>query len=163
MAKTVSFQGSRFTGHWEGFKSCPYKHDSDVWTVGFGTTSGSGHHVGPNSPCISQETAHRWLRETLNDLVPKIPKRRLMRDCEIDALADAGYNLGPGVLSDPEFSTLAKRLRSVWAVSYRHRKRIYREELPRWNTVGGKPVAGLTARRQAEVALACNGDYSRRP
>lgn len=159
----VSAKGSVFTGQWEGFRSCPYQDSVGVWTIGYGTTSASGHSVGPNHRCISQETAHRWLREVLNrQIVPAIPKRRIMRQREIDALADFGYNLGPGALSDASFSTLAKRLHSVWALSYRHRKRIYRDELPKWDVAGGEHLSGLAARRRSEVALACRGDYDSR-
>lgn len=162
--RTVSLQGVRFVAAWEGFRSCPYQDSVGVWTIGFGTTSATGHRVGPGSSCIDSEKARRWLSETLNArCVPAIPKRWLMRQQEIDALASFAYNLGVGAVSDPNFSTLARRLRSARAVSFRYRKQVYREELPKWVYGNGIKLSGLAARRAAEVRVAVAGDYSRRP
>src|SRR5688500_17348778 len=104
MART-SRKGARFVGVWEGFRSCPYRDSVGVWTIGYGTTSAE-RPVGPNTPCISEATAAKWLRESLNGkYVPAIPHRRWMRQCEIDALASFAYNLGPGAVSEPSMSS----------------------------------------------------------
>lgn len=160
----VSRKGVRFTARFEGFSSCPYKNGDDPWTIGYGTTSGSGRDVGPDTPCISRRKGRRWLRRDLNRrYLPTIPRRWRMRQRELDALASAAYNLGPRVVSDPSYSTLARRLKSWEGKRYRTRKRIYRQELPRWVMPGSQFEAGLRKRREAEVRLACRGDYSGKP
>jgi GH24 family phage-related lysozyme (muramidase) len=60
-------------------------------------------------------------------------------------------------------STLARRLKGPEGKSYKRRKAIYRQELPKWVNAGGRPLPGLVKRRAAEVRLACEGDYSGRP
>lgn len=157
---TVTLQGSHFTARWEGFRSCPYRDPVGVWTRGFGETK----NITQNSRCVTRREARADLLDRLrHDFAVYIPWRRRMRRWEIDALADAAYNLGPGVVSDPDFSTLARRLISREGSTYRKRKRIYRQELPKWVYAGGVRYEGLVKRRAAEVRLACRGDYSGRP
>jgi lysozyme len=160
MLGRASRKGVRFVARWEGFRSCPYRDAVGVLTVGFGTTSAER----PISGCISRETARKWLRQSLNrKYVKAIPRRRRMKQQERDALASFAYNLGPGAVNDPMLSTLARRLLGPEGKRFKTRKRIYREEIPKWDKAGGKTLAGLTKRRAAEVRLAVNGDYSGRP
>lgn len=163
MRPRVSHKGVLFVGAWEGFRGCPYQDSVGVWTIGYGTTS-ADRPVGPATPCISPQTGLEWLRGSLNHkYLPAIPRARRMRQCERDALASFAYNLGPGAVSDPNFSTLARRLASSEGRTYKARKRIYAEEFPKWVNAGGSPLAGLVKRRKAELALATRGDYSGRP
>lgn len=158
----VSNKLIRFVTGWEGFHSCPYKDPVGVWTVGYGETDG----VGPNTPCMNEREARRLLRRRLNrDYLPavlSIPHRLNQR--EIDALTSFVYNLGPGVLTLTASYTIARRLRSAEARHYAGRKRIYREELPKFvKGLDGRVYEGLVKRRAAEVAIANRGDYSGRP
>lgn len=160
----VSRKGARFVAAWEGFRACPYLDAVGVLTVGFGTTEAARDIDG----CITERRARRWLRVDLNG--PYLaPVRKLSRQAdinlrqhEIDALASAVYNLGPGVL-DTEQSTMARRLRSAESRSYEGRCRVYRQELPKWCKADGRELEGLKKRRGAEVRLACHADYSGRP
>lgn len=162
--RRVPRRGVAFTAGWEGFRSCPYRDSVNVPTIGYGTTSASGHTVTMAHECISESKGKELLRRGLNRLyVPSIPRKWRLRNCELSALADAAYNLGPGVVSDPVRSTLARRLQGPEGKTYESRKRIYREELPKWVYAGGVKLEGLVKRRAAEVKLACNGDYSGRP
>lgn len=159
----ASRRGVTFIGRWEGFRSCPYRDSVGVWTIGYGTTS-AVRPVNGDTPCISQKTARRWLQRALTQsYVKAIPRRRILKQQEVDALASFAYNLGPGVVSDPNISTLARRLKSKEGRRFKNRKRIYREELPKWVNAGGRRLEGLVKRRAAEVRLACDGDYSGRP
>ena len=163
MIARVSDKGARFVGRFEGFRSCAYRDSVGTWTIGFGTTS-AVRPVGPGTPCISEATGRKWLKRALNKLyLPHVPRIRRLKRRERDALASFAYNLGPRAVNDPSYSTLARRLRSPEGKSYEKRKRIYREELPKWNKAGGVSLPGLTKRRAAEVRLACEGDYSSRP
>lgn len=158
MSAEVSTKGVHFVAGWEGFRSCPYwDHIGKVWTRGYGETEG----IHSGSRCVTEAEARWNLRWRLdNQYLPAVPRLGRLKQQEKDALASFAYNCGPGSVNNPSFSTLARRLQSREGRSFRKRKRIYREELPRW-TSGG--VAGLVKRRAAEVALACKGDYSGRP
>ena len=153
----VSRKGVRFVAAFEGFRKCPYKDVVGVWTIGYGTT----HGVHKTTPCISKRKARKFLRYDLTHIYLKaVPRAGRMEQCELDALASFAYNLGTGAVSNPAISTLARRLKSNEGKTYERRKRIYREEIPKWNKAGGHTWAGLVRRRKAEVRLACKGKYS---
>lgn len=157
----VSRKGAKFVGGWEGFRSCPYRDAVGVWTIGYGETRG----VDARTPCISERKARKNLRKALNGAY-LAPVRSLgldLKQHEVDALASAVYNLGPGLLTDTTNSTIARRLRSREGHSYHRRREIYREELPKWANAGGHVLPGLLARRRAEVRLANHADYSGQP
>ena len=153
----VSRKGAKFVAGWEGFRSQPYNDAAGHCTRGYGELI----HYGPckgNEASIGEREARSDLRRDLNRVygpaVKNLINRRL-RQHEYDALTAFTFNVGIGALSS---STLRRRLNEGDAF-----KRVVREELPKWNKAGGKPVAGLTARRNAEVRLAIHGDYSGRP
>jgi lysozyme len=156
----VTEKGVRFVTHWEGFEPCPYKDPVGVWTRGYGETKG----IGPNSPCVTEDEARHALRRRLStDYLPSVPRKRLMKAQERDALASFAYNLGPAAVGNVDYSALAKRLRSREGLTFKGRKRIYREEMRKWVKAGGKTLEGLEKRREAEMRLACYGDYGGRP
>ncbi|MGH2954689.1 MAG: glycoside hydrolase family protein, partial [Thermoanaerobaculia bacterium] len=131
-----------------------------VWTRGYGETEG----IGPHSRCVTKREAGIDLRRRLNrDYLPAVPRLARLRRRERDALASFAYNLGTRAVSDPSYSTLARRLKGREGRTYRRRRRVYRAELPKWVNAGGRPLAGLRKRRAAEVRLATRGDYSGRP
>jgi lysozyme len=124
----------------ESFRSDAYIPVSgDVPTIGFGTTDGV--EMGDK---ISVERA---LVRLLND-ASKFEKsvRRCapvpMYQYEFDAYVSLTYNIGEGAFCR---STLAKKLNSGDYVGAC-------EEILRWNKFKGKPLAGLTKRRQQEYA-----------
>lgn len=156
----VPRKGVAFIAGFEGFRSCPYRDPVGILTVGYGTTEA----VRDIDGCISERTARRWLREDLNHrFLPHVPRAHRMHPWELAALASFAYNLGIGAVSDPNNSTLARRLLSAEGKSYRGRKQAYRDEMPKWVNAGGVPLAGLVKRRAAEIRLACNADYSGHP
>ena len=161
MASNVSDRGATFVARHEGFERCPVLDrlaNPPVWTIGYGQTEG----VTSKTPCTSERAARHDLHRRLNHrynpakLLPHLD----LRQEEVDALASLAYNEGPGILTDPGFSNLARRLRSPWAKLYVHRKRIYRQELPKWVYAGGVKYQGLVTRRADEVRLACTGHYT---
>lgn len=159
----VSGRGVGFVAAWEGFIECARDIGDGVLTIGHGTTSGTGRTI-RRGDCISREKAARWLREDLNrKYLSKVPRRKRMKQRELDALASLAYNNGPGIVSDPGFSTLARRLRLRRARFYWYRKRAYRDEFPKWISPGTQFEEGLRRRRQAELRVAIHGDYSGRP
>lgn len=62
------------------------------------------------------------------------------------ALVSWAFNVGNGNVKS---STLIKRLNAG-----ENANTVISQELPKWNKAGGKVLAGLTRRRNAEVALA---------
>lgn len=151
----VSKKGAKFVAGWEGFLSCPYWDSlGGVWTIGYGETQG----VGPNTPCVTEESARKKLRRRLTKTyLVNCPRRFIMRQCEKDAMASFLYNLGPGAVE--RGTGIGDRLRSREGLTRKGRRRIFREEIPKWDMAGGQHVAGLTKRRHAEVKLANRAIY----
>lgn len=167
MSQRVSRRGVKFVSRFEGFSSKPY---NDPAPGGGNCTRGYGEllHYGPcrgDEKPVSERAARKRLRKELNgDYLEAVRSLGLdLKQHEVDALASAVYNLGPGLLTDTTNSTIARRLRSREGHSYHRRREIYREELPKWANAGGHILPGLLARRKAEVRLANHADYSGRP
>jgi len=68
-----------------------------------------------------------------------------LTDNQVGALGSFSYNVGCGALGR---STLIKRLNAG-----EDPNTVAAQELPKFNKAGGKVLAGLTSRRNAEVAL----------
>lgn len=154
----------RFLTGWEGYVRCAEDDGFGTLTIGYGTTE-SDRDVRPGM-CISERKARRWLKKNLAEkYLGAIPRLNRLSQKEVDALLSIAYNAGIGVVADPGFSSLARRLRSPEGREAGDRKGIYREEFPKWNKAGNplRPVLGLTKRRNAELAMALYGDYSGRP
>lgn len=157
-ASRVSGEGVEFVCRHEGFRSCPYRDSVGVPTRGYGETAG----VTMESKCITERDARRDLHHRLNrdfNAARWLPHLAL-RQCEEDGLSSLTYNEGQGILADPDFSNLARRLRTRRARhSYRYRCRIYRQELPKWDVAGGVHSVGLANRRRDEIRLLTRGKY----
>lgn len=151
----VSKKGAKFIGGWESFLSCPY-FDSlgGVWTRGYGETEG----ITSSSPCISEKRAFRRMRWRATKLyLVHVPRRLRMKQCEKDAMASFLWNLGAGAVGRD--TGIGRRLRSKEGKTRKGRRRIFREEMPKWNIAGGVPQEGLTKRRKAEVKVANRNIY----
>ena len=134
-----SKQGVALTERFEGVRLTAYQDQVGVWTIGYGHTRG----VRPGDTC-TLEQAQAWLLEDIaiceqdvNTHV-KVP----LTQGEFDALVDFAFNLGCASLNG---STL---LRLLNAGDYHGAA----AEFERWDHAGGKAVAGLLRRRQAEEA-----------
>lgn len=116
----------------------------DVPTVGFGSTNG----VTMTTRITPVEAVQRALQDsnkfqsTLKQCV-KVP----LHQYEYDAFVSLAYNIGPTAFCN---STLVKRLNSK---DYSGAC----QEILKWDKFKGKPLAGLTARRQREYKE-CIGD-----
>jgi lysozyme len=133
-----SKQGLALTEQFEGCRLTAYPDQVGVPTVGYGHTRG----VRLGMTC-TQEQAEAWLRDDIaiceqdvNTHV-KVP----LTQGEFDALVDFSFNLGCQSLNG---STL---LRLLNAGDYHGAA----AEFEKWSHAGGKVVAGLLRRRQAEV------------
>lgn len=135
-----SKSGLAFTEEFEGLRLAAYQDQVGVWTIGYGHTA----NVYPGMQ-ITQLQAEQFL---LNDVqlavhcVNGLVQVLLTQD-EFDALVDFVFNLGTGAFSG---STL---LRMINAQNFAGAA----GEFVKWDHAKGQVVAGLLARRQAEVTM----------
>lgn len=141
----ISNKGIALIKQFEGLRLDAYQDSVGVWTIGYGWTQPVDGKPITKGIVIKPEIAERLLKTGLvsyeND-VSKLVKVKLTQG-QFDALVSFAYNLGTRALST---STLLKKLN---AGDYDGAA----DEFPRWNKAGGKELAGLTRRREAEFAL----------
>jgi lysozyme len=131
----------------EGLYLRPYLCPAGVPTIGCGSTRYlDGTAVTLTDPPITREHAMHLLRERLlRDFLPGVLRLAGAIDTpgRLAALTDLAYNIGLGNL---RASTL---LRVVRAGKWDEAPAQFR----RWNKGGGRVLAGLTKRREAEISL----------
>ena len=132
----------------EGCNLAAYKCAAGVWTIGWGATIVNGAAV-REGDTISQALADELLRaeilriaEQLHQIIPAAAKWGGNQQA---ALISWAYNVGLGAVKD---STLRKRINAGEGGPA-----VIPQELPKWDKANGAPLAGLTRRRAAEVAL----------
>ena len=132
----------------EGLRLEPYADAVGVPTIGFGHT---GSDVSLGMDPITQEVADQLLQADLQrfeDGVNGFVSDETSQQ-QFDALVSFSYNLGLGALQG---STL---LRYHLAGNYPAAA----GEFGRWVHAGGRVLAGLVRRRQAEAMVYAQGDY----
>lgn len=145
----LSYAGLAAIKRHEGLRLAAYQDVAGVWTIGYGTTYyRNGDKVRPGD-AITADEAEALLRDQLEDYADSV--RTLVQvplsQAQFDALVSWTYNLGAGALRD---STMLKRLN---AGDYAGAA----DEMLRWVHAGGRPVAGLRNRREAERAMFLTG------
>ena len=139
--KSTSQRGIDLIKLFEGLRLTAYQDMVGVWTIGYG-------HTGPDVKAgltITQQQAEQLLINDLarfNNGVNALVTVKINQN-QFDALISFSYNLGLGSLQQ---STL---LRLLNAGNFQAAA----DQFPRWDRAGGKEVAGLLARRNAERAL----------
>lgn len=130
----------------EGFRSAPYRCPAGVATIGYGCTHyPDGTQVRLTDAPVTKYQAETMLKAELVRvqqfvlaLCPGIQNAR-----QTAAITDFAFNLGVGRL---RASTLRKRINEQdWDSA--------KKELLKWNKAGGKVLAGLKKRREAEASL----------
>ena len=136
-----SSTGLALTKQFEGCKLTAYQDQVGVWTIGYGHT---GTDV-KKGLTITEEQASILLAADVAWAVTCVNKsvKVTVNQNQFDALVDFVFNLGCANLGQ---STLLRLLNSG---DYSDAAK----EFLRWNRAGGKVVAGLTRRRQAEMDL----------
>ena len=132
----------------EGLRLKAYQDAVGVWTIGYGTTRG----VKPGQQ-ITEAQAESLIKTDLARFERDVSQavRVPINDNQFAALVSFTYNVGSGAMRS---STLLRKLnrRDIRGAS---------NEFPRWNRAGGRVLAGLTRRRNAEKALFLGQDYRR--
>lgn len=132
----TSQKGIDLIKKFEGCSLDAYKCPAGVWTIGYGHTAGvaCGQKISPAQ-------AEAYLRADLEKYEKKVEKyesRYRWTQNEFDAMVSFAYNLG----SIDKLTADGTRTKVVIA-----------EKILLYNKAGGKALAGLTKRRQAEREL----------
>lgn len=143
----ISSKGLDLIKEFEGFSAEPYLCPGGIPTIGYGNTYyGDGTKVSLEDKSITKDYAECMLEKSINDVYSKCvndnaPRTQMQR--RFDALVSFTYNLGCGNLKS---STLLKKHNLGDFIGAE-------KEFIRWNKAGGKVLAGLTRRREAESKL----------
>lgn len=150
MPLEISPAGVEFIKQFEGFSANSYLCPAGVWTIGYGTTVIDGKKVRPGMSC-TKEQALMWLTDDvnmyLNEVEGKINPHLNLTQGQVDAIASFVYNVGSGNFNK---STLLRLMNSGDFSGAA-------DQFLRWNKSGGKVLAGLTRRREAERAMFLGG------
>jgi GH24 family phage-related lysozyme (muramidase) len=135
----------KIVSEFEGCRLEAYRDAVGVLTIGYG-------HTGPavvHGMKITQSAADLMLQQDLMrfhaGLLELLPMIEDWPGHQQAALVSWAFNVGLGAVKT---STLRQKL-----LAGQDPAKVVREELPRWNKVDGRELAGLTRRRAAEVAL----------
>ena len=136
----LGYNGTKILKFFEGCRLTAYQDSVGVWTIGYGHTKGV--HAGMS---ITQEEAEQMLLTELEEYEGYIEKYVTvpLTQNQFDALVVWVYNLGP---TNFRRSTLLKELNSGNYTAAG-------KEITKWNKAGGKVLAGLVKRREAEAEL----------
>ena len=145
--KRTNQNGLLLIKSFEGLRLKAYRDAVGIWTIGYGTTRG----VQPNM-VISEAKAEEFLQEDLARFEQAIngAVRVPINDNQFAALVSFTYNVGSGALRSSTLLRLLNAKENVRAVA---------DQFPRWNRAGGRVLAGLTRRRNAERALFLGEDF----
>ena len=136
----LGYNGTKILKFFEGCKLTAYQDSVGVWTIGYGHTKGVYEGM-----TITQEEAEQMLLTELEEYEGYVEKYVTvpLTQNQFDALVVWVYNLGP---TNFRKSTLLKELNSGNYTAAG-------KEITRWNKAGGKVLAGLVRRREAEAKL----------
>ena len=136
----LGYNGTKILKFFEGCKLTAYQDSVVVWTIGYWHTKGVYEGM-----TITQEEAEQMLLTELEEYEGYVEKYVTvpLTQNQFDALVVWVYNLGPTNFRN---STLLKELN---AGNYTAAG----QEITRWNKAGGKVLAGLVKRREAEAKL----------
>ena len=139
-------RGLKLIKEFEGCKLKAYQCPAGVWTIGIGSTHyGDGTPVTKNRTLPNEGAALALLAATIGQYEKAVNATGVeLTQNEYDALVCLCYNIGAGNFFK---STLVKMLKAG------DDKAEIAKQFLRWDKAGGKPLAGLTRRRNAEAEL----------
>ena len=139
-------RGLALIKEFEGCKLAAYQCPAGIWTIGYGSTRyGDGTPVTKGRTLPNEGAALELLKATMGKYEKAVNGLGVeLTQNEFDALVSLTYNIGAGNLAS---STLVKMLKSG------DNKAEIAKQFLRWDKANGKPLAGLTSRRNAEAEL----------
>lgn len=141
----ISENGINLIKQFEGCKLTAYQDSVGVWTIGYGWTQPVDGKTVAKGMVITQQKANQLLTEGVAQYEKGVTNLVTvsLNQNQFDALVDFAYNLGVNALKG---STLLKKLNTGDYAGAAN-------EFTKWNKAGGKELAGLTRRREAEKSL----------
>lgn len=146
-ATKTSDKGIELIKRFEGLSLNPYLCPANVPTIGYGNTFyKNGKKVTLNDKPITEQKAVEMLRQSLEKFEQYVDSYTTdsITQNQFDALVSFCYNLGPANLKS---STLLKK------VNANTNDETIKDEFLKWTKAGGRKLAGLVKRREAEAAL----------
>ena len=138
--------GSDLIKEFEGCKLKAYQCSAKKWTIGYGNTFFEDGKPVVAGNAITQQKAEQLFEIIANDFSAKVAKlvTSNVTDNQFGSLVSFAYNCG---VVNLQKSTLLKK------VNANHNDPSISAEFMKWNKAGGKVLAGLTRRREAEANL----------
>ena len=143
---TLNKAGADLIKSFEGCKLKAYQCSAKKWTIGYGNTffeDGTPVKIGD---AITQDKAEKMFELIADEFANKVAKLvpSHITPNQFGALVSFAYNCG---VLNLQKSTLLKK------VIANNNDATIRAEFMKWNKAGGKVLAGLTRRREAEANL----------
>jgi len=138
--------GADLIKEFEGCKLKAYQCSAKKWTIGYGNTFyEDGKPVLPGH-AITQQKAEQLFELIASEFAAKVDKviTANVSENQFGALVSFAYNCG---IANLQKSTLLRK------VNANPNDPTIRAEFAKWNKAGGKVLAGLTRRREAEANL----------
>ena len=141
----VSSKGLELIKEFEGFSSVAYLCSAKKVTIGYGNTfweDGTPVKIGDQ---ISKERAETLLKHVVDNfsVAVEVDIKIEVTQNQFDAMVSLAYNIGLGAFKN---STLLRQLNRGNFVGAS-------QEFLRWDKSNGKPLLGLTRRREREKLL----------
>ena len=141
----VSNKGLELIKEFEGFSSTAYLCSAKKATIGYGNTfweDGTPVKIGDQ---ISKERAEALLKHVVDNfsVAVEVDIKIEVTQNQFDAMVSLAYNIGLGAFKN---STLLRQLNRGNFVGAS-------QEFLRWDKSNGKPLLGLTRRREREKLL----------
>ena len=139
-------KGKDLIKFYEGCKLTSYQCSAGHWTIGFGNTFYNDSSKVKPGDKITQERANELFEIIAKDFADKVKPliKSTVTPNQFAAITSFAYNAGTGNLRS---STLLKK------VNANPNDPSIALEFAKWNKAGGKVLAGLTRRREAETKL----------
>ena len=139
-------EGADLIKSFEGCKLKAYQCSAKKWTIGYGNTFFEDGTPVVAGNAISQQKAEDMFELIASEFAAKVAKlvTSNVTDNQFGALVSFAYNCG---VVNLQKSTLLKK------VNANHNDPTIKSEFLKWNKAGGKVLAGLTRRREAESNL----------
>ena len=141
----VSSKGLELIKEFEGFSSVAYLCSAKKVTIGYGNTFWEDRTPVKMGDQISKERAETLLKHVVDNfsVAVEVDIKIEVTQNQFDALVSLAYNIGLGAFKN---STLLRQLNRGNFVGAS-------QEFLRWDKSNGKPLLGLTRRREREKLL----------
>lgn len=141
----VSSKGIELIKEFEGFSSSAYLCSAGKWTIGYGNTFWEDKTPVKKGDEISKTKATELITKIANEFARDVATliQIDVTQNQFDALVSLAYNIGLGAFKS---STLLNQLNKGNFIGAG-------QEFLRWDKSNGKPLLGLTRRREREKLL----------